>query len=125
MRLAEVCGTAKVDELLDSLTEREWQEWLAKDRIEPIGSAGVTALLATIAAFLVSKSDDPFTAEDIKRACRVDGQGWVPIEPPKQRLSEAELAGHFNTTTTETVPWHSLGTWLSGLQRALPDSTKE
>lgn len=57
MRLAEhVEGTVDVDGMLSQMTPKQFCEWIAKDRIEPIGHSGtqeVLALFATmIAAFL-------------------------------------------------------------------------
>lgn len=38
LRLAEhVAGTVHVDEMLDGMTPEEFDEWMVKDQIEPIG----------------------------------------------------------------------------------------
>ena len=53
MRLAEhVAHTVHVDQLLDSMTPQEFDEWCAKDRVEPIGNERTRHILSMIGALL-------------------------------------------------------------------------
>lgn len=96
MRLAEACGVFDVDALLLAMTPDQFDEWCAKDAIEPIGQAGVTALLATIGAIIASWSTsegNEVKPEEVRRASVVDGQNWRPIELEEKEASpEAAVA---------------------------------
>lgn len=49
MRLAEhVAHTVNVDAMLDAMSHQQFDEWCAKDRIEPIGSEATRHILALI-----------------------------------------------------------------------------
>ena len=52
MRLAEVCGRHDVDAMLDEMTPGQFDEWRAKDIIDPIGHRGTQEILAMIGAML-------------------------------------------------------------------------
>ena len=55
MRLAEhVAHTTDVDGMLASMTSQQFDEWCAKDLIEPIGHAGTHDILAMIGAMLAA-----------------------------------------------------------------------
>lgn len=62
MRLAEhVAGTVDVDTMLENMTPKQFAEWCAKDRVEPIGTDGTNEILSQIAA-LIARA---FGAEDV------------------------------------------------------------
>lgn len=54
--------TVHVDEMLDGMTPDQFEEWRAKDLVEPIGHAGTHEILsmigALIASYLGSKDGD-------------------------------------------------------------------
>lgn len=50
MRLAEAVGELDVDAMLDRMTHEQFQEWAAKDRIEPIGTEKICWVIAGFAA---------------------------------------------------------------------------
>lgn len=78
--------------MLASMTPQQFDEWCAKDAIEPIGQAGVTALLAVIGGMLGSFGSHSFKPEDIKQACLIDGQNWRPLNPNEEReMTTAEI----------------------------------
>lgn len=52
MRLAEVSGELDVDAMLDRMTPEQFDEWRAKDIVDPIGCRGVYEILAMIGAML-------------------------------------------------------------------------
>ncbi len=51
-RLAEVMGWLDVDAMLDHMTPQQWQEWQAKDAIDPIGHRGTHEALGIFAAMV-------------------------------------------------------------------------
>lgn len=51
-RLAEVMGYLDVDAMLDHMTPEQWQEWQAKDAIDPIGHRGTHEALAIFGAMV-------------------------------------------------------------------------
>lgn len=55
MRLAEhVAKTVHVDAMLDGMTNRQFDEWCAKDIIEPIGHSGTHDILARLGVLIAS-----------------------------------------------------------------------
>lgn len=61
MRLAEACGRKDWRAMLDEMTPEEFDEWRAKDIVDPIGSRGVYEILAFIGALLANT----FGAKDV------------------------------------------------------------
>jgi len=63
MRLAEhVAHTVDVDGMLSQMTPEQFAEWIAKDRVEPIGhepTRQTLALLGTVVAKLGGCQEDP------------------------------------------------------------------
>lgn len=99
MRLAEACGIFDVDAMLLAMHPSQFDEWLAKDAIEPIGQAGVTALVATIAALLGSHGDRTYQPHEVKESCLIDGQNWRPLEPVQQVMTAAQAAAAMGIAT--------------------------
>lgn len=55
LRLAEhVAHTVHVDAMLDAMTPQQFDEWCAKDRIEPISQEATRHVLAMIGALLAN-----------------------------------------------------------------------
>jgi len=45
-------GYLDVDAMLDQMTPQQWQEWQAKDAVEPIGHRGTQEVLAIFGAMV-------------------------------------------------------------------------
>lgn len=61
MRLAEhVAGTVHVDAMLESMSPEQFDEWCAKDEVEPIGYASQTLgmIVHLIYSYMSSESPD-------------------------------------------------------------------
>ena len=58
-------GCLDVDAMLDQMTPQQWQEWQAKDAVEPIGHRGTQEVLgifgAMVAGALGAKDGTPET----------------------------------------------------------------
>jgi hypothetical protein len=76
---------------MDSMTPEQIDIWVAKDRISPIGMAGVVELLATIGASFLSTKEHPLTPAELKKACIVHGVNWSPLEPEETPASAAQV----------------------------------
>jgi hypothetical protein len=53
LRLAEQRGM-NADQMLESMTHQEFDEWCAKDMIEPIGNRGTNEILARLCVLIAS-----------------------------------------------------------------------
>lgn len=76
-----MAGRVDVDEMLDELTPREFNEWRAADQLEPIGVEWLAKALSLLLLQWLSAESDA-TLEDL-----LEGFGFRPYEPP---LSEAD-----------------------------------
>lgn len=86
MRLAEhVEHTTDVDGMLDRMTPQQFDEWVVKDRIEPIGYA--TEMLSLIAYMMACY----MKAEDSEPVKHEDFAPWIKYRP-KQDQQETQQA---------------------------------
>lgn len=84
-------GILDVDAMLASMHPDQFDEWCAKDAIEPIGQAGVTALLSVIGAMVGSYGENQINPEDVRKSCVVDGTNWRPWEAPVFESSAEQI----------------------------------
>lgn len=85
-------GYADVDAMLESMTPRQFEEWFARDRIEPIGNKGIHDLLTRIGSCVASMvSENPVSEKEFRP--------WKGHEPPEpvataeQIIAMARAAG--------------------------------
>ncbi len=78
LRLAEACGQWDVDAMLSKMSHEQWNEWLAKDLIEPIGSGPVTDLLAKIGRMIAA-----FMGTDLQES------DLLPWKKPRKQQQQA------------------------------------
>jgi len=113
MRLAEhVEGTVHYQQLLETMTPDEFDEWIAKDRIEPIGHA--TRCLGVIARALVVQ----LGAED--EAAKAVYTPWMDFEERERETTGGNAAGKALLTSVFGKPKRH---GHSGRSGSKPDST--
>lgn len=90
LRLAEhVAKTVDVDCMLESMTPGQFEEWRAKDLLEPIGHSGTHEILSMIGALIANylgskdQNDSPIDQWHFK---------WWQERPPQ---AEATVEGMF------------------------------
>jgi len=73
MRLAEyVAHTVDVDGMLENMSTKQFDEWCAKDSIEPIGLESVRAILAQLAMIVSNFAGVKMTPADFMPWVKVD-----------------------------------------------------
>ena len=73
MRLAEyVAHTVDVDTMLDHMTTDQFNEWCAKDAIEPIGEEKTRVILGMIGMILAKFAGANLTEEDFTPWVKLD-----------------------------------------------------
>jgi hypothetical protein len=73
MRLAEyVAHTTDVDGMLDRMSTKQFDEWCAKDAVEPIGLESVRAILAQMAMIVANFAGVKMTAADFMPWVKTD-----------------------------------------------------
>lgn len=84
MRLAEyVAHTVDVDGMLESMSTKQFDEWAAKDSIEPIGLESVRAILAQMAMIVANFAGVKMTPADF--------MPWVEVN---DEISSDALKSH-------------------------------
>lgn len=73
MRLAEyVEHTTDVDGMLDGMSTKQFDEWCAKDAVEPIGLESVRAILAQMAMIVANFAGVKMAAADFMPWVKID-----------------------------------------------------
>lgn len=86
IRLAEyVAKTTDVDGMLNSMTSQQFDEWCAKDLIEPIGTPyGLADLIAKIGVMIAAMGGHEVTESNFA--------AWYPAKTQTQELTRKESA---------------------------------
>lgn len=83
MRLAEACGRVDVDEMLSEITPTQWAEWVARDRIEPIGTFAACSILAKLGELIAACMQC--------EAKQGDFMPWLKVQEPVEDVREARV----------------------------------
>lgn len=84
-----MCGRKDVDQMLSEMTPGEFEEWMIRDEIEPIGNKKLLAVLALLGSHLATCLGFNFHPSRFYPASQETAEGHDEISEP---MSDAEMA---------------------------------